>query len=403
MPRYVKLGGMATGEERVPGHGGSANLPVYEVAGWPGQRQVSPLAGYVSTGGQSVLWAAEARHSHGSASLVVTSHRHQDGALTALRGHAAESAIRAAAREDADSGSPRLLAREAERLSSAAEHDQLIWENVTIPVDGQPVPFQAWDMTAGWWVAVGTVPGADLALESRGVPAAGLALVTSPLPEPAWRPFKRPGPPARRFPADAGPAAAVPDAARVDLTHERGRLITGSVGGQPVRLELSLPAHRGEAAGTIAGLPVSATWANGDNSDIHPDVPADLSGHFAGQPVELHATFHLEPGYFFHHGQITGRVGADDLQATVERAAGGLGGRTVAVDGRLGGAEFTIYATMDGPLRRGQLRGTVAGAPLRIDAERDGPPGPRRTRLTGSYLGPPALLALAAGAFLYFI
>jgi len=195
-----------------------------------------------------------------------------------------------------------------------------------------------------------------------------------------------------------------PASARIDLTFEH-RLLSGSVGGQPVRLELNTPTHHGRAAGTIAGIPVSATWVNGDNYHIYPDVPSDLTGSFAGQPVELHATFHLEPGHFFDRGTITGHIGAEALDASVEAAAApeGPGGTTIAADGTLGSTEFTIYATIDGPLTFGHIRGRVAGAPIRIDAARTRGPDGGRTRLTGSYQGPPALLALTAGALLHFI
>ena len=213
--------------------------------------------------------------------------------------------------------------------------------------------------------------------------------------------FERPPRPARQFPADDGPAAVVPSAALVELTCEDDRLLSGSAGGQPVRLDLAL-AHIGAAAGTMAGQPVAASWESADNYVVYPDVTADLNGEFAGQDVELHGTFHLEPGYFFQRGRITGHIGADALKALVEPVSGGLGGRAVAADGTLGATEFTIYAAIDGSLSHGRLRGTVAGAPLRIDAERDRPPGPARAHLAGSYLGPPALLALAVGAFLYF-
>src|SRR5215469_8126371 len=197
-----------------------------------------------------------------------------------------------------------------------------------------------------------------------------------------------------------------PASALIDLTFEHCRLLSGSVGGQPVRLELNLPTHHGRAAGTIAGIPVSATWVNGDNHHIYPDVPSDLTGSFDGQPVELHASFHLEPGYFFDRGTITGRIGAEALEASVEAAAApeGMGGTpTIAAEGTLGSTEFTIYATIDGPLTFGHIRGTVAGAPIRIDAARTRGPDGGRTRLTGSYQGPPALLALTAGALLHFI
>jgi hypothetical protein len=202
--------------------------------------------------------------------------------------------------------------------------------------------------------------------------------------------------------ADGSPAGVMPGDAGVDLTFERYHLLSGSVGGQPVSLELNVPTHNGMAAGMIAGIPVSAEWVAGNNYRIYPDVPCDLTGSFAGQPVELHATFHLEPGYFFDRGTVTGSIGAEALDATV-KAVGRRGGRTVTAGGTLGSTEFAIDATIDGRLTFGRLRGTVAGAPISIDAARTRGPDGGQTRLTGSYQGPPALLALAAGAFLHFI
>jgi hypothetical protein len=399
---------MASGEERGPGRRASAELPLYGVEGWPGQRQVSSFSWAGRGGGEGTLMSVGVNHSHGDAAITVTSHRRQDDDLASLRRWVFQNAIGAALREHADDESFQLArAREVERLQSAARLDELTWENVTIAVEGQPTPLQLCQVQDGWWVAVGRGADADLTLSSRHVPLAGLALVCItdlPLPEPRL-PLERPETPARQFPADAGPPGVIiPGHARVDLTFERSRLFSGSVGGQPVRLDLNVPTHDGAAAGTFAGIPVAATWENGDNYRIYPDVPSDLEGSFAGQPVEIHATFHLEPGYFFDQGTITGHIGAEDLDATVERASGGLGGtRTVAVDGTIGSTEFTIYATIDGPLTFGQIRGTVAGTSIRIDAARTRDPHGGQTRLTGSYQGPPALLALATGALLQFI
>ena len=402
---------MAPGEERGPERRASAELPLYTVEGWPGQRQVGSSSGIGRTGRGSdkvTLMLVGVDHSHGDASITVTSHRQQDNGLASLRRWVSQNAVRAALREHADDESSQLVvAREVERLQSAARLDELPWENVTIAVDGQPTPFQLCEVRDGWWVAVGRGADADLTLDSRHVPLAGLALVrVTDLPMPELRlHLERPETPARQFPADADPAGVIPGHALVDLTFERSRLLSGSVGGQPVRLELNVPTHNGAAAGSFAGIPVAAAWENGDNYRVYPDVPSELKGSFAGQPVELHATFHLEPGYFFDQGTIAGHIGAEDLDATVEAAApGGLGGtRTVAADGTLGSTEFTIYATIDGPLTFGQIRGTVAGTPIHIDAARTREPDGVQTRLTGSYQGPPALLALAAGAFLHFI
>ncbi len=65
------------------------------------------------------------------------------------------------------------VTREVERLQSAAQRDELPWEHVTIPVDGQPTPFQLCQVQDGWWVAAGRGPDADLTLDSRHVPLAG--------------------------------------------------------------------------------------------------------------------------------------------------------------------------------------------------------------------------------------
>ena len=231
-------------------------------------------------------------------------------------------------------------------------------------------------------------------------PGDGRVIVEGVGPDGEWQRRK----PTRRFPADTDPVGVIAKHARVDLIFERSRLLTGSVGGQPVRLDLNVPTHDGAAAGTIAGMPTSATWKTGSNYYIYPDVPSDLTGSFAGQPVELHARFHLEPGYLFHHGTITGHIGAEDLDATVEAASGGFGSSsTVAVDGTLGSTEFSIYAAVGGSPTSAKIRGTVAGNSIRIDAAQTGQAEGEQTRLTGSYQGPPALLALAAGALLHFI
>ncbi len=150
----------------------------------------------------------------------------------------------------------------------------------------------------------------------------GYVIVEGMGPDGKW---ERPTPPARQFRADAEPAGDIPNHARVDLIFQRSRLLSGTVGGQSVRLDLNVPTHNGTTAGMIAGIPASATWENGDNYRIYPDVTADLTGSFGEQSVELHATFHLEPGYFFDRGTTTGHIGADALDATIERVSGGLG------------------------------------------------------------------------------
>ncbi len=113
------------------------------------------------------------------------------------------NAAGAALREHADNESAQLArAQEVERLQSAAQLDELTWENVTIAVDGQRTPFQLCQVQDDWWVAVGRGADADLTLDSRHVPLAGLTLVSVtdlPLPEPQLPP-ERPETPARQLP-----------------------------------------------------------------------------------------------------------------------------------------------------------------------------------------------------------
>ena len=50
----------------------------------------------------------------------------------------------------------------------------------------------------------------------------------------------------------------------------------------------------------------------------------------------------------------------------------------------LGSTTFRIYAAIDGPLTSGQIGGTVAGTPIRLDAAWNRHPDGDMTRLTGS-------------------
>ena len=239
----------------------SAQLPLYAVEGWPGQRRIGSYSWFGRADRadeEAVLVLVEVTHRHGEASIAVTSHRQPGEGLASLRQWVSQNAIRAALRDrdrgDDESGQP-AIGPLAEQLQSAAQRGELSWQDVTIAVDGQPTAFQLWAMTDGWWVAAGRGQEADLTLDSRHVPAAGLALVrVTDLPAPVPRlHLERPEPPARQFPADTGPARDIPGHARIDLTFERPRLLSGSVGGQPVRLELNVPTHTAGRQGRSPG------------------------------------------------------------------------------------------------------------------------------------------------------
>jgi len=276
---------MTSGEERDPGLPAAAEPPLYGVEGWPGQREVT-AAGVRGRGADVTLISVAVAHRCGGASITVTSHRLQDSGMVALR-------------------------RRASRDTAGGARRELTWADVAIPVDGHPASFQLCEVREGWWVAVGRAAEAGLTLDSRGVPLAGLRLarVTDlPVPKPRLH-IERPETPTREFPTDSGAAGSIPGHARLDLTYERFRLLTGSAGGLPVRLDLNVPAHSGAAG--------------------------DLCRHRREPHVR------------------------------------------------------------EDPRHRGRH-----SDPHRRDPD---PPGRETTRLTGSYEGPPALLALTVGALLHFI
>jgi hypothetical protein len=236
-----------------------------------------------------------------------------------------------------------------------------------------------------------------------------------------------PRPPTRLFP-DVASLPEVQPEHRVQLHYDHGddRLI-GTLGDEPVEWHLARH-HRVSGRIGVAGL--EASWTTGDNyvpeprgwaprsdyvSDF-PNIPADLSGSFADLDAELHGVFRLAPNYAFQRGSVVGRIGAVHLEATVLAASGGLSdSRTVAVEGTYGSVNFEIYATIDGGLSQGMLHGRVGEAIVHLDISRSSVersvrpgyppidlPGPQ-IDLSGSYHGPPELLAIMVGAVLEFL
>ncbi|MDA8286084.1 MAG: hypothetical protein M0Z42_22905 [Actinomycetota bacterium] len=231
---------------------------------------------------------------------------------------------------------------------------------------------------------------------------------------------------APQFP-DVGPLEDVPAEHRVEMHHDHddGRL-RGTLGDEPV--EWHLVRHR-SVSGRMGGHGLEASWSTGDNyvpepggwtpgpgwvSDF-PNIPADLKGSFAGADAELHGVFHLGPEYRFERGSIVGRIGAIRLEATALAASGGLSSAgTVMVEGTYGSAPFEIYATIDGGLSCGMVHGTVEAAAVHLDLRRQQlnrivrpglqvpRPGPG-VDISGSYQGPPELLAVIVGTILQFM
>lgn len=232
-------------------------------------------------------------------------------------------------------------------------------------------------------------------------------------------------PPTRVFPEEALPVQA---GHRVQLHYDRDtdRLV-GTLANEAVEWHLvrrhgvsgNIGAARLEASWTIGNnyVPEPGRWSPGpDYVPVFPNITADLTGSFADLDAELHGVFHLDPDYAFERGSIVGRIGTVHLEATVLAASGGLNeSRTVAVEGTYGPVPFEIYATIDAGLSRGVLHGSVEDAVVHIDVSRSSVrrtfrpgrppidlPGPQ-VNLSGSYAGPPELLAVMVGAMLKFL
>ena len=131
------------------------------------------------------------------------------------------------------------------------------------------------------------------------------------------RPIRRPPRPSS-LPGAQGP---------VELLCRQDRL-TGTVGGEPVDLELTVDReHR--AAGIFAGALVTATWRSAANGRWQPDVPAALQGTFGGQPVRLRGWFRLEPDVSFEYATVEGEAGDERVSGPRIDAVDHEGGRRV--------------------------------------------------------------------------
>jgi hypothetical protein len=230
-------------------------------------------------------------------------------------------------------------------------------------------------------------------------------------------------PPPRRFPVVV-PPQDVPPEEQLALTYEQdSNRLRGHVGSHAVDCQL---ARHDRVAGVFGTLTFEAIWTSGDNfvpepggwtpgpdyvSDF-PNIPASLSGSWGQMPVELSGVFHLNPSYRFERGSVVGRIGAVHLEATVLAVSGGLSDtRTVVVEGTYGAVQFEIYATVDGSMSEGMIRGDVGGGTVYLDLTRPSVPHPRRSsgfpgptvHIAGSYGGPMELLAITVGVVLQFI
>jgi hypothetical protein len=104
--------------------------------------------------------------------IGVTSHRQDDDRFAQLRVEVVRKAFLADHRTAMDRQRPWPDSANTE------------WEPAVLMVDREPTPFEVCRFDAGCWVAVGRLSGADVTIDSRGVPLEGLELERIPEPPP---------------------------------------------------------------------------------------------------------------------------------------------------------------------------------------------------------------------------
>lgn len=180
----------------------------------------------------------------------------------------------------------------------------------------------------------------------------------------------------------------------VDLVFAHSKL-SGTFGDQ--RMALTFPLTADVIHGSVAGDPTKVQLKTGNNASSL-DVPASLTGTFNKEPVSVRGSFHLASNYLFESGTVSGAVGEAGVSAQVVPISGETTS-SIAVDGSYGATKLHIRASISGDLSFGQIVGTVGDHLVHLLARQS-----RGThRITGTYGGPPGLLALMVGGLLYFL
>ena len=189
------------------------------------------------------------------------------------------------------------------------------------------------------------------------------------------------------------------DATAVNLAYESDKTLSGSALGHTVQVSVPLPRGTGQASGSYFDDPVSLSWNIAYNGTAGQTLfPATLNGRVAELPLSLSGEFQHASDFLFQSGSVSGSAGSSTVRVELSSAQG-ESTSSINAQGSFAGTPFSLYATLSGDLTSGYIEGTVAGTAFRLDAAIKS----KVVHITGTYSGPPALLALMVGSLLFFL
>jgi hypothetical protein len=179
-------------------------------------------------------------------------------------------------------------------------------------------------------------------------------------------------------------------------------LVTGTVGGAPVRARGPFYAEVTAVTGALTEQPMAAIMTMSDQVRDGSGylTSARLTFSVGDGAMVLTGKFRLDGQYAFTHGTISGSDRGEDVSLTVQGRDGGNGAK---IRGKFAGVAVDILAQIPDDSGASTVVGTLDGrhVDLRLRQTRDKGGFPP-LRLTGTYNGSPEILALIIGAVAYF-
>ncbi len=147
-------------------------LPSYRIVGWKGPA----VAGYGQSSSRNIHMTGSTFQDELDRLVEVESNRLEGTDVAELRQRTVSNLVYAYARAKLGPNAT-SYEHEAQAIEREAAQGERAWQPATIEIDGTPTSFDVLVLGQGYWVAVGRSPDVFIALRSRGVPLADIALV----------------------------------------------------------------------------------------------------------------------------------------------------------------------------------------------------------------------------------